>query len=59
MIKCEELNNLIHFFKEWKKFGAASNDPEGPNPANTIIAEEVQMQFVHGKDVSLCIEKIF
>ena len=36
--------------KEWKKFGAAERDPPGPNPANTYISEEVQMQFVHGKD---------
>ncbi|KAI0229888.1 Eukaryotic translation initiation factor 3 subunit G [Lamellibrachia satsuma] len=36
--------------KTWKKFGEASRDPPGPNPSNTIMSEEIFMQFVHSKD---------
>ena len=45
-------------FQAWKKFGAASNDQPGPNPANTIMSEEIYMQFVHSKDVSQHVETV-
>jgi len=36
--------------KNWKKFGASKNDKPGPDPATTIVSEEIFMQFVSAKD---------
>lgn len=36
--------------KTWTKFGDSRNDKPGPNIATTIPAEEIQMQFLTGKD---------
>lgn len=36
--------------KTWPKFGDSRNDKAGPNIATTIPAEEIQMQFLSGKD---------
>ncbi|XP_050428807.1 eukaryotic translation initiation factor 3 subunit G-like [Adelges cooleyi] len=36
--------------KAWSKFGDSKNDKPGPNIATTIPAEEIQMQFLTGKD---------
>lgn len=32
--------------KQWKKFGKASEDGEGPNPSNTQVTDEVTMDFI-------------
>ncbi|CAH1715819.1 hypothetical protein AGLY_009471 [Aphis glycines] len=36
--------------KTWSKFGDSRNDKPGPNTSTTIPAEEIQMQFLSGKD---------
>jgi len=36
--------------KTWAKFGDSRNDKPGPNTSTTIPAEEIQMQFLSGKD---------
>lgn len=36
--------------KNWAKFGDSKDDRPGPNPATTIIAEDVFLQFVSSKD---------
>ena len=36
--------------KTLPKFGMSRNDRPGPNPATTIIAEEIFMNFVHNKE---------
>jgi len=36
--------------KKWTKFGQAKRDGPGPNSATTLMADEVLMQFLSGKD---------
>merc|ERR1712203_989980 len=38
--------------KALAKFGMSRNDRPGPDPATTIIAEEILMNFVHNKEES-------
>ncbi|CAL1547409.1 unnamed protein product [Lymnaea stagnalis] len=49
-IETVRLSKSIAKRKMWKKYGAAAGDPPGPNPSNTILTEEVFMQFVQSKE---------
>lgn len=39
--------------KGWKKFGKAATDGDGPNPSNTQITDEIQMDFPREKEAQL------
>jgi len=38
--------------KGWQKFGMSKNDRPGPDPATTVVSEEIMMNFVHNKEES-------
>ncbi|XP_046360921.1 eukaryotic translation initiation factor 3 subunit G-like [Haliotis rufescens] len=49
-VETRKVSKSIARRKIWRKFGAAERDPPGPNSSNTIISEEIVMQFVQNKD---------
>jgi len=46
----KEVPKTVAKRKVLPKFGMSRNDNPGPNPATTVVAEEIYMNFVHNKE---------
>lgn len=45
-----KVHKNVNLRKDWVKYGAAKEDPKGPNPSNTVVCEDVQMRFMLNAD---------
>lgn len=49
-IEKKSVPKAVALRKKWKKFGNAANDGEGPNTAQTMVADEVYLQLTTNKE---------
>ena len=50
-IEKKSVPKAVALRKKWKKFGNAADDGEGPNTAQTMVADEVYLQLTTNKEV--------
>ena len=51
-IEKKSVPKAVALRKKWKKFGHAADDGDGPNTAQTMVADEVYLQLTANKEVS-------
>lgn len=51
-IEKKSVPKAVALRKKWKKFGNAADDGDGPNTAQTMVADEVYLQLTANQEVS-------